>query len=965
LLQPIADLPTLQGRFDAVGALARYPATCLLPLRAALSSFARHDLDHVLAVFARERPTNDLGAARATLDAVLALRRILAGAADALRVLRCDPSVGVQLFNDASGYGDAPAAPDTGVGGDGGGTVALLSSAALLKAIAVAIDGALSHDVGGLPFDAFAQPATAATGSGQDVAEEHADQPQSYASYAANGGDDAFPFAADASQQPPQPPLQPRPPSAVPGDGGGPAPPPQPPAMTLRHMIDALVDESMVDTAAGAAGGAKHVQLCFAVRAGIDPALDDARRGYAHSVEQLIEYVDGLKRDHEVPSLRLSHAPRHGYHLALDATAVPQLDRGVFTHVAPSGAKSATATTTTLRRMASDNDGFMAEALLAQDGTVGGHIVAKVRDGMGRLHAASEALALLDVLLSHALMVSNDASAANAFANAPPPPAANEGFQGRHQPQPQPQPAAGGFVRPQMDAFAPLRIVDGRPLGIVYRDQASKVFTRRGVAQSISLDGSRHTLALLTGPNGSGKTTLLRNMAHWALMAHIGCFIPATSATIPLLDGLLVIFAPQVDSSSTSASGFTQEMHALSHVLRTARRRHLILVDEIGRATSTSEGAAIAWAALERLADIRCPTVAATHFGPLTQLPDAIASTVNWHMEASPLPPRGLRFRYTVAHGACDSRQYGIALAEMTGFPTELLEDARRLAAGTAAAAPGAAVDAVASQRDVAPVVGDAATGTTGEEGLRPSADIPTTSSPVPPAAPPPPPPPPSSPSQCTASSGGVAIRTAAPAQRFPWGTAGVAGQHSAALSQQPRQQQRQQQTPVAASSGTLFAASARGGNSASPLARAPDLNVAAGLPTGPLRASEQLGDAENVVPRDTAASAASQSACRHFAASPAGGIDRSVVVSVSVSATATIDASNNKTADLHGNLLDATADLLDAHHEQPVGHRSPVAADSAAGSDGASPTSSYAAPELSMVVHDLEYADSDVASGF
>lgn len=124
-----------------------------------------------------------------------------------------------------------------------------------------------------------------------------------------------------------------------------------------------------------------------------------------------------------------------------------------------------------------------------------------------------------------------------------------------------------------------------------------------------------------------------------------------------------------------AASAFTTEMADLGHVVRVARRRFLVLLDEIGRSTSTSEGLCIAWAVAERLADIRCPTILATHFTALTNLPASIASVCNLHMGAIPVH-RGLAFEYAVLPGPCSVVSYGLTLATMVGFPSALVERA-------------------------------------------------------------------------------------------------------------------------------------------------------------------------------------------------------------------------------------------------------------------------------------------------
>jgi DNA mismatch repair protein MSH4 len=564
LLQPIAHTPTLHARFDAVDALVTHAAAGTLPLRAALKSVSALDLDHVLAVFAREcADVAPMNLMQATVEALMALRRILSAVDEVSKLLNGGETV------DGATTAFGPAAAPIRV------------ACELLDSIATAI------------------------------------------------------VAADL-------------PSIV-------------------AELDRILDHEMLALAApNTKGAAKHVQLCFAVKTGISDHLDDARRHYSHSVESLVEHVEALKATHSIPSLRLANDPRRGYHLTLDGRAAKQLDPRVFTHViipttaaaaaaraSASGGK-ATAVTHVLQRLSMDNRGYLEETLALQHEVLAG-LADFVRARMGSLHAVSEAVALLDLLLSHAFLVLRGHPAAT-----------TSSYRQLHPSNS----SAAGYVRPIVEAHGPLHVVDGRPLGLQFREGKALV-TGRGVPQTIALDGARCTLAVLTGPNGSGKSTVLRNVAHWVLLAHIGCFVPASHAAVPLLDGILVRFTPD-DVSSLSASTFATEMLHLGHVLRTARRRYLVLLDEVGRSTSTTDGASILWAAAERLADIRCPTLIATHFTPLTRLAESVSSVCNVHMGAVPVG-RGLAFEYAVLAGPCAVRGYGLALATMVGFPPELV----------------------------------------------------------------------------------------------------------------------------------------------------------------------------------------------------------------------------------------------------------------------------------------------------
>jgi len=181
-------------------------------------------------------------------------------------------------------------------------------------------------------------------------------------------------------------------------------------------------------------------------------------------------------------------------------------------------------------------------------------------------------------------------------------------------------------------------------------------------------------LLILTGPNMAGKSTYLRQTALIALMAQIGSFVPAESATLPIFDRIFTRIGA-ADDIAGGRSTFMVEMDELATILHHATARSLVLLDEIGRGTSTYDGLALAWAACEHLHDqVQAYTLFATHYFELTALPERMAAARNAHVAAKE-EAGGLVFYHQVLAGPA-SKSYGLQVARLAGLPAEVLQRA-------------------------------------------------------------------------------------------------------------------------------------------------------------------------------------------------------------------------------------------------------------------------------------------------
>ncbi len=234
----------------------------------------------------------------------------------------------------------------------------------------------------------------------------------------------------------------------------------------------------------------------------------------------------------------------------------------------------------------------------------------------------------------------------------------------------------GHFVRPQVNTDGIIEIKDGRH-PVVERMLENDAF----VANDTYLDNDAHRLAIITGPNMAGKSTYMRQTALIVLMAQIGSFVPASAANIGIVDRIFT----RVGASDDLASGqstFMVEMTEVANILRNATRNSLLILDEIGRGTSTYDGLSIAWAVAEHINNtdnIGAKTLFATHYHELTELEGKLYG-VNNYCIAVKESGEDIVFLRKIVKGGAD-KSYGIQVARLAGVPKDVLDRARQIAA--------------------------------------------------------------------------------------------------------------------------------------------------------------------------------------------------------------------------------------------------------------------------------------------
>ncbi|MGI6712801.1 MAG: DNA mismatch repair protein MutS [Bacillota bacterium] len=230
-----------------------------------------------------------------------------------------------------------------------------------------------------------------------------------------------------------------------------------------------------------------------------------------------------------------------------------------------------------------------------------------------------------------------------------------------------------GYCKPEINNTDVIHIVDGR------HPVVEKITGTIGyVPNDTYLDSKEHQICLLTGPNMAGKSTYMRQVALCVLMAQIGCFVPASTAKIGLVDRIFTRVGA-ADDLSGGQSTFMVEMVETSNILRNATRSSLIILDEIGRGTSTYDGLSIAWAVIEYLLQpsLGAKTLFATHYHELTELADKYPQIKNYSVAVKEKEGT-IIFLRRIKPGGTD-KSYGIQVAKLAGLPDEILCRAKEI----------------------------------------------------------------------------------------------------------------------------------------------------------------------------------------------------------------------------------------------------------------------------------------------
>ena len=217
----------------------------------------------------------------------------------------------------------------------------------------------------------------------------------------------------------------------------------------------------------------------------------------------------------------------------------------------------------------------------------------------------------------------------------------------------------------------PLEIKDGR------HPVVEVISKERFIPNDVLLDEANNRTAIITGPNMAGKSTYMRQTAIIVIMAHIGCFVPAKSAKIPLIDRVFTRVGAS-DNLISDQSTFMVEMLEVATIIQNATKNSLLILDEVGRGTSTYDGLSIAWAVIEHLnMVIGAKTMFATHYHELTELENKLEGVKNYKIAVKEINGGVVFLRKIMRGGA--NRSFGIEVAALAGIPAEVTERAKKI----------------------------------------------------------------------------------------------------------------------------------------------------------------------------------------------------------------------------------------------------------------------------------------------
>ncbi len=228
------------------------------------------------------------------------------------------------------------------------------------------------------------------------------------------------------------------------------------------------------------------------------------------------------------------------------------------------------------------------------------------------------------------------------------------------------------YARPEItESGEPLQIVDGR------HPVVEAISKERFIPNDTFLDNAGNRCAIITGPNMAGKSTYMRQVALITVMAHIGCFVPARSAKIPLTDRIFTRVGAS-DNLIFDQSTFMVEMTEVAAILLNATKNSLLILDEVGRGTSTYDGLSIAWSVIEYVVqNVRAKTLFSTHYHELTELESSLEGVKNYKVTVKELNGVIVFLRKIARGGA--NRSFGIEVAGLAGVPKEVTARAKSI----------------------------------------------------------------------------------------------------------------------------------------------------------------------------------------------------------------------------------------------------------------------------------------------
>lgn len=372
------------------------------------------------------------------------------------------------------------------------------------------------------------------------------------------------------------------------------------------------------------------------IRAGYDAQVDECRRLADGGKDEILAIEAREQKDSGIPNLKVRYNRVFGYYLEITKSQLAKVPAHyIRKQTIANGERFVTPELAELERKVVTAE----ETLASREAELFKAEVAAVAEAAGKVSAAGAALAVLDACASLAEVA-----------------------------------ARRGYCRPVVDDGLAIEIVDGRH-PVIEAMLPEGTF----VPNDCKLDPAAEQLVLITGPNMAGKSTYMRQVAQIALLAQIGSFVPAKAATIGVCDRVFTRVGA-ADNLSRGDSTFMVEMRETAAILAHATRRSLVVLDEVGRGTSTFDGVSIAWAVAEHIHDqVGARTLFATHYHELVALADSRPRVRNVSVAVREDDrQRSIVFLRRVVPGGAN-RSYGIDVARLAGLPVKVVGRAREI----------------------------------------------------------------------------------------------------------------------------------------------------------------------------------------------------------------------------------------------------------------------------------------------
>ena len=403
----------------------------------------------------------------------------------------------------------------------------------------------------------------------------------------------------------------------------------------IEADLDLLGDVREVLQAAIADDAPLKVSDGGVIKAGYNGDLDRLRDIGSSGARWLAEFQAAEVQRTGIPTLKVGYNKVFGYYIEITHT---HRDRVPMDYVRKQTVKNAE------RYITPDLKNHEVEVLSAEEkakaleSRLFEEVRARLAAEIPRLQKTADALARLDVLVALARVASER-----------------------------------GYTKPVIVDDPILDIRDGR------HPVLEQVLGSEFVPNDVALGGENPRIGIITGPNMAGKSTYIRQVALLALMAHMGSWLPARSARIGLVDRLFTRVGA-ADELARGRSTFMVEMTETANILNNATDRSLVILDEVGRGTSTFDGVALAWAATEHIArQIGCRTLFATHYHELTELADALEGVANFNVAVREWQDQVV-FLHKIVPGGTD-KSYGVHVARLAGVPRAVVDRATEILA--------------------------------------------------------------------------------------------------------------------------------------------------------------------------------------------------------------------------------------------------------------------------------------------